>query len=255
MKARPFFLVRQRDLQLCSVRAARALRTWEAGWTHSTALEVACTEVPKGWLGMQAWQQHAWPDGASVWVNVPAGFERALERHVFGLADATPGRHLESAMAGAVAAQCLRELIGCLADGVAEKTGASAATFDSEALQMQLRHGAGAVLLSLTLEAKTLRLLVPAALFHSAPTAAAAGPAKTGVLAALDATPVSLTVEVGHADLTLGHLRTLAVGDVIALSSRIDQALPVRGPDGDHIVCHAHLGTRGESRAIELKIG
>lgn len=114
------------------------------------------------------------------------------------------------------------------------------------------RPGGGAALCVLTYRDAALKLLLPAdALSQAAPPKPAVRGSLTPLRQALESVPVKLGVELSRAELTLGYLNTLAIGDVLALPTKVDQALRVLAP-GEVRVCDAHLGTAEGRRAIEL---
>lgn len=69
--------------------------------------------------------------------------------------------------------------------------------------------------------------------------------------AALSNGRLPLQVLVGEAQLELGLLQTIVVGDVIRLDARADQPLQVVNADGVRL-CGAYLGTRGVQKSIQL---
>lgn len=109
------------------------------------------------------------------------------------------------------------------------------------------------MLATLELDGTLLQVLLPSTVARRPKPARAKARAVqlTGVAAAAASLPVTVRVEVGALELTLGHLRTLAIGDVITLPARLDQPLRVVAP-GDLTVCRAHIGTRDQARAIEI---
>lgn len=81
----------------------------------------------------------------------------------------------------------------------------------------------------------------------------------TPVLQAIGQEPLSFQVELLPAELSLGDLESLRVGDVLTLPHRLETPLTVRSNSGDggHSsplapTCLAFLGARGGRRAIEL---
>jgi flagellar motor switch protein FliM/N len=74
----------------------------------------------------------------------------------------------------------------------------------------------------------------------------------TPVHEALGARPVRLRVELAHAEMDLGSLASLALGDIVPLAHPLDRPLLVHEVAGGTRVCDAHLGRVEGRRAIEL---
>jgi flagellar motor switch/type III secretory pathway protein FliN len=218
---------------------------------------VAASLFSKDAVAGITWRARVLDGGEVVWVSSPAGLDRVIERHVFGVdaAGATAQRHRDSTMAAAVTAVAMDELREILLKNLTGRLSLSTnfAGVNAPEADRQFRQGSGAVLITVGLDSKPLRLLLPTSTLPKvAPEKRASSPQPvTHLPVALSRTHVTLTAEVGEAELTLGHLRTLAIGDVIPLSSRIDQPLKIAGPGGT-AVCRAHIGLVGDRRAVEL---
>lgn len=247
MNVTPYLLLKRSRANQLSQRALAALGDWAGGWAplpdHAVACSDACEAAPASLE--QAWNRRLLADGAEVWTALPWDAQRWMEQLVFSPDDGAP----HSPLAGSVAADALEALQAQLIEALTGQASLPAeASAPSPAL---LRRGAGAVLCTLQLGARTLRLLLPAAAQDAAaPTRRAAVPVAP-LRDALAARQVPLTVELCRAELTLGYLRTLAVGDVLALPMALDAPLQVRGPGGAAL-CTAHLGATDGHRAVEL---
>lgn len=71
---------------------------------------------------------------------------------------------------------------------------------------------------------------------------------------AIDLHRTRLSVELAPADISLGNLQDLAVGDVLVLPHSLRQALAVRNEHGANL-CQAYLGQCDGMRAVELVAG
>jgi flagellar motor switch/type III secretory pathway protein FliN len=243
----PYLLLKRSRANQLSQRALAALGEWAAGWAvlpdHAVACGDACEAAPE--TLEQAWSRRVLADGAEVWTALPWDAQRWMEQLVFGLDEGAP----HSPLAGTVAADALEALQGQLLEAL---TGQASRPGPAVTLPAALlRRGAGTILCTVQLGVRTLRLLLPAtAQGAPAPVKRAATPVAP-LREALAAVPVPLTVELCRAELTLGYLRTLAVGDVLALPMALDAPLQVRGP-GATKLCPAHLGAADGHRAVEL---
>jgi flagellar motor switch/type III secretory pathway protein FliN len=228
-------------------RALAALEAWARDWAalpdHAVTCADACEAAPAA--PDAAWQTRTLAGGARVFVALPRDSAHWMTQLVFGVDDGAPA----SALAAPVANNALDALAAQVVQALTEQ--ASSAEASDAPPAALLRRGAGSILCTIQLGARTLRVLVPAGAYAAATFAAHAGAPVVPLRQALGALPVPLTVDLCRAELTLGYLRTLAVGDVLALPMALDAPLTVRGP-GDAPLCAAHLGSAAGQRAIEL---
>lgn len=255
MNVSPFQLLKRNSGDALAARAGAALAQWGTAWTtlpdHALACAAASEQASRLAAGELRCRQL--DGGKPVWAVVPAGMERYLEQLMFGLADldAASGRNMTSRLGGGVAEDALEDLLQTLFHAL---SGSPSKTAPAQTLPAQLtRPGSGAVVCSVQLGERALRLLLPATVLPApGPLRARPGAVPlTSLHRALAALPVPLSVELCRTELTLGYLRTLAVGDVLALPMATDQELRVTGP-GDTTVCHAHLGALDGAYAVEL---
>lgn len=111
---------------------------------------------------------------------------------------------------------------------------------------------AGRALLQLTLrgEHDALRLLVE--LPEAQPPATTRKPAPLGsARAAIGQQPVTVEVRLGSAEIHLGALATLAVGDVLVLDRRLDEGVELR-VDEQRLPCVGWLGSVDGRIAVEV---
>ena len=261
MNVTPFLLLKRSTTERLALHANAALARWGSTWTTLPDSVVTCTAATAKHHSLAAaadWRCRTLSNGAPVWLLLPAGLERSLEQLLFGLneMDATSEKHLPSPLANSVAQEALEDLAAGLINALANQSAGSTPAAQAAPLPASLfRPGSGAVLCTISFAEKVIRLLLPA---ESNP---AAQPIKTKQASmraplstlhqALAKVQVKLSVEVSQAELTLGYLGTLAVGDVLALPTSVDHAMRVTGP-GDTTVCHAHLGTLTGFHAVEL---
>jgi flagellar motor switch/type III secretory pathway protein FliN len=255
MNTRPFILVRERDLASCRERAERALQGWQGTWGRLPAAELRCAAANAG-AAQQAWKLRELEGGTPVWVARSPAFGRLVERSVFcvdAIVACAEGQR-ESALGAGLAAKAEEELVAAM---LRELTGQPSRRSDegpAQPLATEFRQGSGALVLSLDCGTEALHILLPArALPQPARKPATRRPELCGLAKAARGLKVGLTALVGEAEMTLGHLGTLAVGDVIPLTSRIGRPLLV-SVQGGPAVCQAHLGAFDGNRAIELVV-
>jgi flagellar motor switch/type III secretory pathway protein FliN len=247
VNATPYLLPGRAITTGLAQRALAALESWARGWAalpdHAVTCGDACEAAPAALD--TAWQRRTLAAGLEVFVALPWDGQHWMEQLVFGLDDGTPA----SPLAGGVAAAALEALAAQLVDALTSQ--ASTPAERAAPAPALLRRGAGTILCTIQLGARTLRVLVPAGAYATPARKARAGEPVVPLRQALAALPVPLTVELCRAELTLGYLRTLALGDVLALPMALDAPLHVHGPDAAPL-CAAHLGTIDGRRAVEL---
>lgn len=256
MRVSPFLLLKRSTADLLAARATAVLARWAAAWTTPPDATIACSapsDLPGILAEISDWSPHALANGGSAWSHAPTGLVRHIERVLFDLSDmdGTSDQHLSSAIATSVAEEALADLSQSL---IGELTGQASQPARPAVMPDRLvRPGSGAVLCTVSFAGKSLRLLLPVESMPPAekPTRHSSRPPIESLQRALETTQVTLSVEVSRTELTLGYLRTLAVGDVLALPTSVDHPLRVTGSD-DTTVCHAHLGSLMGFHAVEL---
>lgn len=256
MRVSPFLLLKRSTADLLAARTTAVLDRWAAAWATPPDATIACSapsDLPGILAEISDWSPHILANGGSVWGHAQAGLVRHIEQILFDLSnmDGTSDKHLSSAIATSVAEEALADLSQSL---IAELTGqASQPARPSVMPDRLIRPGSGAALCTVSFSGKALRFLLPAESMPSAEKSIrqASRPPIASLQRALETTQVTLSVEVSRTELTLGYLRTLAVGDVLALPTSVDHPLRVTGSD-DTTVCHAHLGSLMGFHAIEL---
>lgn len=244
----PVRLLRPRDLAHTTDVLRATCNLWERDWARPGAL--ALSVRPAAGLALPgAWDAFATPGGAALWLQAGAGLVRALESCVFGVAPSAP-RAASSQLAAELAAAAREALYAALADACGADPACRAAPAALPAAL--LRPHAGALLVTVEVDGEPLRMLVPGGLLPAAPHAAHRPAALVPLRAALSDEPVRLRAEVGSAELTLGHLGRLGVGDVITLDVRLDQALPLVGADSIALPFRGYLGRHDGLKALAL---
>jgi flagellar motor switch/type III secretory pathway protein FliN len=262
----PFLLLKRSTTERLAQRANMALARWSDVWNLLPGSALTCTAATDSHRSLAApsdWHARTLANGGSGWLWLEMGLERSVEQMLFGLRDmdATSDKHLSSSIANSVAQDAFEDLAAGLIGALTGQVSQPSSAGQSVPLPDKLfRAGSGAVLCTVSFAEKTIRLLLPAETIP-APTALEAqsglsNPASprapmSTLHQALAKVPIKLSVEVSQAELTLGYLRTLAVGDVLALPTSVDHPMRVCGP-GDVTVCHGHLGTLTGFHAIEL---
>lgn len=257
MAAVPYLLWGRSVAEALVAHTDAALERWSSEWLPPSRKSIDCA-VPADMAdllaGLPDWRHYALSGGTRAWVHVPAGLVRSLEQQLFALNHEDPAA--DSQRSSATGTRIAQEAQVQLLESVLfELTGRTAQTAPPAAIPPELLcPGSGALLCSVTLDQEApIRLLLPAGSIRQAAKSMVAtkAPPATPLMQALQTTPVTLSVEVCRTEMTLGHLGTLSVGDVLVLPVTIDQPLQVVDPQGTP-VCEAHLGSLAGFHAVEL---
>ncbi len=265
MAVLPFVLLG--DGQLAAARALlAALATdWGADWgVGRDGLLLECRRAWEARASLPAaptWQACWQGAGGALWLAWPGELPGQLQRTLFG-----PERQAglrAGGGAGTLAASCAGAAWQDLCARLGALAGADAVAGDGHMPPAaHWRHTSGAVLLTVRLGkqlchglldgAAVQALLEQARLRGRLPARPVRSP-----LAALDyaqvlaAVAVRLPVALGQAQVALGSLAALAVGDVIRLDRAADRPLAIAAPSGP-VLFGAYLGTVEQRLALEL---
>ncbi|MGK5049022.1 FliM/FliN family flagellar motor switch protein [Janthinobacterium sp. GB4P2] len=234
---------------------AQAARQWCAAWGVSReALQVDCG---------RAWEMNARVRAVLVaterhggsWMAWPGDSLSHLQDAMFlPQSGAFTSAETACAIASGVALEAATALRACMAKALAP--GVPDAAVLREAPPPSLfQAGSGAVCIALSVGKFTLRCVLDAAtvrtLATSVPAARLAPLQRIDYRKALQQVAVSLPVDIGRADVGLGSLMTLGVGDVIRLDRSAELPLAVRGAQGS-ILFSGYLGSDNGQLALTI---
>ncbi len=224
MNARPLVLLGESDLLRVRQAAAQALEEWRTVWgLGARATQVAC-------------------------------MVSSIREALFGRSE--PGApESDAPVALEVGDLAIDDLIGrVLGKGalpvVRKGAGDPAPEFPAEVFE----QGSGALVLDIEIHEGRFRVVAGCGTTQASP----AKQARTGTQppgeshVALLALPVTLEAELGELELDLATLQSLEAGDVVRLTTRIDQPLRLCAPGGS-TVCFGDFGTQEGFRALSLR--
>jgi hypothetical protein len=236
-------------------RVGQACSDWSARWgvpARCVGAFNACEPRETSALG---WQPLAAP---GLWLGSGgAGLAELLHAELFGAS------LREQTLAAEVASRAANDLTQSLCSTWGDTASAVAAT-DAAG---DGKPWSGSVRFKLALGAQPANVWVHVAselvAAHAAPSTTRSSPAGapaaklTSVLRAVGREPLAFKVELTGAEVSLGDLQSLRVGDVLTLAHRLDMPLLVHpaGAEanaGTTPVCLAYLGAQRGHRAIEL---
>lgn len=261
MHVRPFRLIAASALATARSTLEAAVHAWADDWGLAPSLllieveradEVAFGKAASGWLGCGG------DDGRAGWLAPHADLAAELQRTLFAPDGSyAPAALHPASLAPGAAAAALTGLVGALLGAAGLRAPAAGACPEPLPAQHTAR-GAGALLVQLKLGKHGLRCL----LNERSSAALAAAPARTdgprlpklasvNYRAVLDKVAVTLTVDLGSANVKLGSLASVRVGDVIRLDTPADRPAALREPGGA-VLFDAYLGRAGGSVAVEI---
>lgn len=275
--SRPLALVPDSRLHAMRERWAALLQGWQEDWGLGTAL----VDCRRAWEGetppRESWLKLA----GGLWLHVPGQWAAALRAQLWhetvansdSIAYQTGQQAMDDLQARMVQASVAAPAappVAPAADGVGRfampataapagpKTTAAAvpAVFADPlpaSVSACLAWASGAMLVGVSLGGQTLEWLIadPASWLGAPPPAKLALPPLEPRSRALGKQAVTLQVEAGRAQVLLGQLLTLAVGDVVRLDHSIDAPLPVYAPQGEHVF-DGYPGKLDETMALEV---
>lgn len=261
-------------LAAAAAKVAQACHDWRREWAGAgvtgtpgratpSAASFVSTRAGHALIAYPLHQEEGGGEPAvRAWLGLPAqaaddAVSQAAElvgRQIFGEAvTCDPGN---------IAAELSQAALDHLAGGLRGMLGirASAAPFDLRSLaagipEAEFCEWSGGVRvelqgfgdLALYLNGRAVAGIVPPA----EPPLAAPKPLLTPVSIAAQHRLVDLKAVLHGVEFTLGHLKSLQVGDVVVLPHRLDAPLQVVTGPGTAI-CHAYLGSAGDHRALEV---
>jgi flagellar motor switch/type III secretory pathway protein FliN len=255
MHQRPYALVSASVLERLRVVADGAIDSWCRDWGADRG-ELAL-ECQRAWDGAPQLPAHLtwhspWADSqaslAQAWsADLPAQIQRLLFGADRQYAPAAAPARL-AADAGQAAWRALLQALSA-----ALLPGGRAASAEAPPPAEAWRHASGAVLLALRIGKQACFLLLnhAAVLRHTPPAPPGAPLAAPNYGVLLADLALTLPVKLGSAQVDLGSLARLAVGDVIRLDSAADRALTVHGPAGTPLF-DGYLGRVHDYMALEL---
>ena len=252
-KVRPFVLLPASKLQALAHALTQPLAEWAKQWgLDASALALDCVAATPS-LAPPSWQRSYGSAGQMAWLAWPQTCSARLQSAMFG-ADIS---HSADSIAHAAAQAALEELAQALVKlaGLERSDlhplAPACLAYASGAVHVQLRldgqhamdclfeHGSlKACLASLNLAANTSAKAVDL-------------PPLVARTRALGKESVRLIVQAGQAEVSVGNLFSLAVGDVIRFQHPIDAPLPVLTEQGMPVF-DGFLGVRDKHMALEL---
>lgn len=255
MPVQPYLLISDTVLAAVSGHLRGIVDAWCAKWGIAASdMEFDCS---------RAWEAQAVPAGLSWrasrsngddtwWYACPADWNLQLRHAMFPFGAGEPSQVSESGLADETAEVASQALFASLSGTV--HGGASVAVAPPDAAWSR---GAGVVALRLGLGKQSIQVVLSQTAVSGIAQRAGNEARRQTPLApvnyqhALRHIRLTLPLEVGRAEVGLGSLMLLGVGDVIRLDTLADRPLTVMGPGGCALF-DAYLGLAGQQVALEV---
>lgn len=253
MQVHPYLLVSDTALDAVAGPLRRAVEAWCAAWGIATSnMDFDCK---RAWETQAVCPDASWRAARSSgdetwWCACTSEWNLQLRHVMFPLGVAEPWQASQTGMADEAAdaaSEALFESLSGIAQGGAPVAPPAAAWL----------RGAGVVALRLGLGKQSMYVMISQTavarftqqMGHAA--GCLAPLATVNYLHALRNISLSLPLEIGRAEVGLGSLMLLGVGDVIRLDTLADRPLTVMGPGGDALF-DAYLGLADQKVALEV---
>jgi hypothetical protein len=258
MQATPFTLVAGSLLDAAQAALTPLVAAWARQW--GLPADACSVSVLRAWDGVPAKSAGAWSacsgkgEGAA-WLFVPAELCPALERSLFA-PDGTYAPQGEGQ--ASVAPAAARRACEALQDVLVQAVLPAALRAPGEAPAALWHRGSGAALVSVSVGKQACQVLLNGPALRALQGKAAPLsplPALTTVdyRQAVGSTPVVLQLTIGAAQVSLGSLMSLAVGDVVRLDAGADAPVSMSTLGGTPVF-DAYLGKVGDQVAVEAVI-
>jgi flagellar motor switch/type III secretory pathway protein FliN len=266
MQTRPYKLLGSGELAWLTRSAQQSLDNWAGEWlagTGSTAVRCLpaheCSNKNRLAGQPAAWTRFSMPQGHWFAILLDDHAAAVLAGGLFGPAGAggrAPGDR-QSALALSVVRKAAAHMSLSLLKRMVPLGDAALPAISSDSLPAPVwQYGSGAVVFEISLASEQVWALAAPETVIAACDGRGRRPGKpelTDLAQALQRQKVELQVSSGEAEMELGTLQTLAVGDVVRLDTRADEPLAVTDALGAQMG-RAFLGVNEGSKAIQLVI-
>lgn len=254
---RPYLLFGDTELSKLKLALLPVVSAWATRWLKASSNDF-CLEIlapdsdhDANWLAFKS-------GGAALYLQRPVGTYKTLTLAMFGDVVKTSGlSDTPSPLVAGSIASALQDL-GATALRALEPNQQSndVISIAESPLAETWASGSGAYMISIVCKPLHLRLLLPGtvtAAFLRSDKVTAARPSTPleNPLSLLTTRSVHIVAHLGEAEIDIGTLQSLEVGDVIKLGTRINQPAQLFSNDGTPL-CHGYLGTRDGHKSLQL---
>lgn len=254
MEARPYKLVAESERTRIRAALQQATDAWAQEWVRDADIcgcDITIREGHKEAGPVQRWIRALSDTEGSLWLGLSDRLHDAVERGLYGRSQRTAKA---SALVAEVADLALKDLARELLKRHGK--GGFGAWIEGDAPPGWFRHkGSGALFASARLLGEELEIVVDPAYVNPQQSRGNWAQVKPlPRLRAVDREPVVLRTWVGAAQISIGTLGTMSVGDVLVLDSRIEDKIAFRPQGSETDLLHGFVGSCDDKKAVQISV-
>lgn len=258
--SRPFILYGHSELQRLTAILEPLASAWIGQWLDNAQAQVLCSQAGPNDRADGEWLLAKSSTGNTLYLNHHPSFSKLITLKLFGdLAKSDGLGETPSPLVGDAIQAMLLGLITAFNTGLnSSATKGTVVFIKQDPLPTEFMQGSGAVLVSLKVGSLTLQFLMPEKqcldfLRASNPSAKRKTtlPPLEQALAQIQNKPIKLSAFLGEAEIDIGTLQTISIGDVIRLDTPIDKPVHLATETGVSL-CKGYLGTSDNHKSLQL---
>lgn len=257
---RPYLLYGVSQTAPIETRSAAIVTAWLDDWACRADVAPPAVRVLSDPINIRASNVLCLRQGAELWcaIALPPEFQTAVNRTLFDLPAARASGDALGVIADVIES-ALADLAARLIAGDARAVADSFMQRDKDGLPEEFgRPGSGCIALTVSMAEFETRVWLSRAVMDGYLKRQPAHPrppvteSLVSAVQAIGAQTVAVNVRIGDADLTLGELAVLSVGDVIRLDNRVDDCAELVF-EGSSTKCLGQLGMHDGKYALRIE--
>lgn len=236
-----------------------ALATWARQWFGEGQVSVDCTPAILDTSEQMEWWYAKPATGWGVFIKNTPDLTRQLVLALFGdLPKSGRQDELLTPLVKDCITDAITDLAACTLHAITDSKDHPHPTLLAQApTEAHPETGNGAIHAQLHFSGISLPMIIPGSLAETAlrgdkvqKSAAASTPLTDPITMILNK-PISLTAILGQAQIDIGTLQSIAIGDVIRVQTRIDQPATLATREGITL-CQGYVGSRNNYKSLQL---
>lgn len=259
--SRPFILYGQSEISRLTATLEPIMSNWIQQWLADAQAQVHCTQAGPDSLTDGEWLHAKSSKGSHLYINRPSSFSKLMTLELFGDLPKSAGLgDTPSPLVADAIQSILLGLIKAVNAGLSpnKSNDDEFVLIKQEPPTAEFLEGSGACLVALKIGTFSLQILISAQLslefFRAKGTGASRKstlPALENALEQIQTKSVKLYAFLGEAEIDIGTLQTISVGDVIRLDTSVDQPAQLTTESGVSL-CNGYLGASENFKSLQL---
>jgi len=256
--ARTYLLFGESELRHLADKLEPVVLTWSSQWLHEVLFEIHCSHAVAPTKNDSDWWYAKPGNGWGIFLQNPAELTNGLALAMFE--DFSESNGLGNTLSPLVN-DCIQEAVIDLALGVIRALSSTATTrplLISETPEHDhFLEGKGSIQVSLHSSSISILLLVPSPFSEASlratttPKSTAASTPLANPMEMIQRRTLTLTAMLGDAEIDIGTLQQITVGDIIRFDTPIDKPASLVANDGT-LLCQGHLGSHANFKSLQL---